>query len=147
MLALLPSVGRDRGQGRGGTGWRYAYPVPRGGPVKRSRTVSTRVTPEEWARWDQRRERSGRRELGAWVRAVVNDAAGLTRNGRQPGDVPTVPEVNADAHRQLAGAAANVNQLARAANSGAQLDPETVARVLGELEAAARAVRGIGGAG
>jgi hypothetical protein len=101
--------------------------MTRGGPVRRTRTVSTRLTAAEWERWDARRAGSGRRELGAWVRAVVNDAEGFTPDGRQAGDVPVVPEVNADAHRQLVGAAANLNQLARAANVGAVIDGERLA--------------------
>jgi hypothetical protein len=41
----------------------------RGGPVKRTRDVRVRLTPAE-------RASTGRRELGAWVRAVVNELLG-----------------------------------------------------------------------
>lgn len=42
--------------------------------VKRTRTISVRVSDAEWEAWEARRERSGRAEMGAWVRAVVTDA-------------------------------------------------------------------------
>lgn len=49
--------------------------MARGTPgVKRTRTISVRVSEAEWAAWEARRERSGRAEMGAWVRAVVTDA-------------------------------------------------------------------------
>lgn len=49
--------------------------MARGTPgVKRTRTISVRVSQEEWQAWEARRERSGRAEMGAWVRAVVTDA-------------------------------------------------------------------------
>ena len=47
--------------------------MARGGPVKRTHTVSVRLTPDERAAWDELRTAAGRRELGAWVRDVVND--------------------------------------------------------------------------
>lgn len=49
--------------------------MARGTPgVKRTRTISVRVSQAEWEAWEARRARSGRVEMGAWVRAVVTDA-------------------------------------------------------------------------
>lgn len=118
----------------------------RGGPVKRSHTVSVRLTPDELAAWRSRQGASGRRELGAWVRAVVNDAAGVATpgaggRGRRAGDVPVVPEVNRDAYRQLAAAASNLNQLARVANAtGRPAQAGELGGVVEELRQAAGAV-------
>lgn len=115
----------------------------RGGPVKRSHTVSVRLTPDELAAWRERQGASGRRELGAWVRAVVNDAAGVKApgGGRRAGDVAVVPEVNRDAYRQLAAAASNLNQLARVANAtGRPAQAGELGGVVEELRQAAGAV-------
>ena len=119
---------------------------PRGGPVKRTRTVSVRLTPAEWEAWEERRARSGQREMGAWVRVVVTDAADVRlAGGRAPGEPRVVPEVNQDAYRQLVGAAANLNQIARRLNASGELERAglpSVAVVLDELRSAARAVQG-----
>ena len=50
-----------------------AAAVTRGGPVKRTKDVRVRLTPDEHALWEAARERSGRKELGAWVRATITD--------------------------------------------------------------------------
>ena len=121
--------------------------MPRGSSVKRSRTISVRTTPAEWDAWDARREKSGRREMGAWVRAVVMDAEGVRLpTGKSPGDIPVVPEVNNDAYRQLVGAGNNINQIARRLNTGQGLGVEGqkgLDRALDELCLAAKAVRGL----
>ena len=105
--------------------------MSRGGPVKRTRTISVRVTPEEWAEWDARREDSGRKEMGAWVRAVVTQAHGrpLLPEDFAPSSV-TVPDVNWDAYRVLGlmndnlyRMGHNLNQIARKLNMGKQ-DPD-----------------------
>ncbi len=114
--------------------------MPRGGPGKSSHTVSVRLTPAELEAWRERQQRSGRRELGAWARAVINDAQGLT-DGRQAGDVPQIPEANHAAYRQLAGAAQNLNQVARALNAGHPAGAE-VAQAAAAVRDAARAVTG-----
>jgi hypothetical protein len=116
--------------------------MARGGPVKRGHCVSVRVTPEELAAWRARQEGSGRRELGAWVRAVVNETAGLARpDGRQVGDVPVVPEVNHDAYRVLVGAANNLNQLTRRFHAEGAA-PAGLAAAVAAVREAARAVLG-----
>jgi hypothetical protein len=117
----------------------------RGGPVKRTRTISARVTPSEWEAWDRCRHGSGRKEMGAFVRAVVNAAVGYTdttageyRYARRP---PDVPAVNRDAYRQLVGAANNLNQLTRAVHASAPLRHQ-LRRTLEAVEHAAMAVVG-----
>ena len=146
---------------------RFAYPplgplcslprMARGGPVKRTHTVSVRLTPDERAAWDRVRAAAGRRELGAWVRDVVDEAiadhgpagAGAgeastsSTSGRVPGGPRALPAADRDARRQLAGVANNLNQIARQLNAvgaGAVLLDE-VAAALVEVAAAARAVR------
>jgi len=114
----------------------------RGGSVKRSHCVSVRVTPEELAVWRARQVASGRRELGAWVRAVVNETAGLAGpGGRQVGDVPVVPEVNHAAYRALVGAANNLNQLTRRFHAEGAAPAGLTSAVVAVREAA-RAVLG-----
>lgn len=116
--------------------------MSRGGAVRRTRTVSTRLTPAEWDQWERRRKASGRKEMGAWVRAVVAQAEGLpVPPDHRMGPVVMVPEVNKDVHRQLAGAAANLNQIAIKLNLGEKAAP-TLAAVIAELRAAAMAVQG-----
>jgi len=141
--------------------------MARGGPVKRTHTVSVRLTPEERAAWDELRAAAGRRELGAWVRDVVNDvvaghgAAGAAgqATGREgvsrgtppmsparavPGGPRVVPEVNHDAYRQLVGVAGNLNQVARRLNAGGQLADGELSAVLVAVRAEARGVQGRG---
>ena len=116
----------------------------RGGPLKRTRTVSTRLTAAEWEAWDRCRHGSGRREMGAFVRAVVNEAVGYTsgpgeyRQARRP---PDVPPVNRDAYRQLVGAANNLNQLTRAVHASTPLRHQ-LRCTLAAVEAAAMAMVG-----
>jgi hypothetical protein len=107
---------------------------------KRSHCVSVRLTEEELERWHRARERTGRRELGAWVRAVVEQRLG--RRGI-PGDVPTVPLVNAAAYGQLVQAANNLNQLTRYAHQAGHL-PAAIEEAVAEIGRAALAVRGLG---
>jgi len=137
--------------------------MARGGPVKRTHTVSVRLTPEERVAWDELRAAAGRRELGAWVRDVVNDvvaghgapgaldAAGQAGRGTSlvtppvravPGGPRVVPEVNRDAYRQLVGVAGNLNQVARRLNAGGQLADGELSAVLVAVRAAARGVQG-----
>ncbi len=116
--------------------------MARGGPVKRTHCVSVRVTPEELAAWRARQEGSGRKELGAWVRAVVNETAGVVgRDGLQVGDVPVVPEVNHEAYRALVGAANNLNQLTRRFHAEGAA-PLGLAAAVEAVTEAARAVLG-----
>ena len=120
--------------------------LTRGGSVKRTRDVRVRLTPEEHALWDAARAQSGRKELGAWVRAAVNEMLTGNREPRRPGDLARtiVPPVNVDAWRQLVGIATNVNQLAHWCNSEQRAgDAATLRRLAAEVEAAAWAVRGV----
>jgi len=104
-----------------------------GGLVRRAHTVSVRVSEQE---------------LGAWVRAVVNEVAGLSGpDGRQLGDappVPAVPAVNVATHRVLVGAAANLNQLTRLAHARGVPAPAGVTEAVAVLTAAGRALLGRG---
>jgi hypothetical protein len=112
---------------------------------KRTRTVAVRLTPAEYAVWDAARVASGRREMGAWVRAVVGEVVTRRRAGRRPGDLArtVVPEVNADAVRQLTGVATNLNQLAHWANTERRaVQDAELHRLLVALEQALYAVRG-----
>lgn len=116
----------------------------RGGPVKRTRMVCARLTPAKWEAWDRCRHGSGRKEMGAFVRAVVNDAVGFRespgeyRYARRP---PDVPVINRDAYRLLVGAANNLNQLTRAIHGSAPIRQQ-LRRTLGAVEDAAMAVLG-----
>jgi hypothetical protein len=109
--------------------------------------VRVRLTDAEYARWDAARAESGRREMGAWVRAVVEELLTGRRARRRPGDLPRriVPAVNIDAYRQLVGVASNVNQLAHWCNSEERApEAEQLRRLASQLEALAWAVRGSG---
>ncbi|NED04820.1 hypothetical protein G3I55_24510 [Streptomyces sp. SID6648] len=113
----------------------------RGTPGKKRRhCVSVRLTEEELERWHQAREKTGRKELGAWVRAVVEQRLG--RKGI-PGDVPTVPLVNAAAYGQLVQAANNLNQLTRYSHERRELHA-AIQAAIEEVGRAALAVRGLG---
>lgn len=130
--------------------------MARGGPVKRTHTVSVRLTPDERLVWDQARERTGRKELGAWVRDVVTETLDVSDRGagqkggpertktptRVPGGARVVPEVNQDAYRQLVGVAGNLNQIARKLNAGGGLSLTELSQALEEVQLAARAVQG-----
>jgi len=111
---------------------------------KRTHTISVRVDPDALAAWDAAREASGRKEMGAWVRAVVEDAIGTYAPGQRPGDVPRVPEVNAEAYAHLTAAANNLNQLTRYSHQDEALHPEVVAAIR-LVVAAAWEVRGLVG--
>ncbi|MFD3940221.1 hypothetical protein ACFWSP_35350 [Streptomyces sp. NPDC058618] len=108
---------------------------------RRTHCVSVRVTSEELERWRGAQAATGRRELGAWVRAVVTER--LTGRRGVPGDVPVVPEVNAAAFEQLAAASNNLNQLTRYSHEQRELHAAIQAAVE-EVGRAALAVRGLG---
>ncbi|MEU7007172.1 hypothetical protein [Streptomyces sp. NPDC046332] len=108
---------------------------------RRSHCVSVRVTPEELERWHAARAETGRKELGAWVRAVVTEA--LTGRTGVPGDVPVVPLINEAAYGQLVQAANNLNQLTRYSHQERAL-PASIQAAVEEIGRAALAVRGLG---
>ena len=112
---------------------------------KRVRDVRVRLTEAEYAAWTAAREQSGRKELGAWVRAVVSEVLTGARSPRRPGDLPfrRVPEVNIDVYRQLVAVASNVNQLARWCNTEQRAaDARELHRLADELETLGWQVRG-----
>ncbi|MEW9267825.1 hypothetical protein AB1207_24055 [Kineococcus endophyticus] len=100
------------------------------------------MDPDALAAWDAARTASGRKEMGAWVRAVVEDVLGTYPPGQRPGDVPRVPEVNAEAYAHLTAAANNLNQLTRYSHQDETLHPEVLAAVRAVV-AAAMEVRGV----
>ncbi|MFJ3638037.1 plasmid mobilization protein [Streptomyces sp. NPDC090112] len=108
---------------------------------RRTHCVSVRLTPEELENWRAGQAATGRKELGAWVRAVVTEA--LTGRQGVPGDVPVVPLVNEAAYGQLVAAANNLNQLTRYAHQEREL-PAAIAAAVEEVGRAALAVRGLG---
>jgi len=115
--------------------------VARGTPgLIRTHCVSVRLTDEEFERWKAARDSTERKELGAWVRAVVEEA--LQGHPGVPGDVPKVPEVNEAAFEQLAQAAADLRNVARALLQAGR-DEAAVERVLTQVGEAAMAVRGL----
>ncbi|WP_411107775.1 plasmid mobilization protein [Streptomyces sp. cmx-4-9] len=108
---------------------------------KRTHCVSVRLTPQELERWRKAQAATGRRELGAWVRAVVTER--LTGRRGVPGDIPVVPEVNRQAFDQLAAAANNLNQLTRYSHEQRELHA-AIQAAAEEVGRAALAVRGLG---
>lgn len=98
----------------------------RGGPVRRTRDVRVRLTPAEHATWSAARERSGRRELGAWVRAVVNEL--VDQADDEPAPAGRARQLlDAAAYAALVRTASNVNQLARWANTAGRYPAEAQA--------------------
>lgn len=107
---------------------------------KRDKTVTLRLTEAELARWTEARERTPRKEMGAWVRSVVEEV--LTGDPAIPGDVARVPAINEQAYRELAAVGNNLNQLVRWSHMNDRLHPA----LLTAIEAvgnAALVVRGL----
>lgn len=112
---------------------------------KRTRDVRVRLSDDEWAVWNAAREASGRKEMGAWLRAFVTHILTGTNPDRRPGDLPRVmvPPVNRDAVQQLLRVGNNLNQLAHAANAEGRItDLGELRRVLVQVEDTLRQVRG-----
>jgi len=107
---------------------------------KRTHCVSVRLNAEELARWQQARQKTERKELGAWVRAVVEESL----NGRPgvPGDVPRVPAINETAYAQLVQAAEDLRNLLHLAREQGDL-PADADATLARLGNAALEVRGL----
>lgn len=120
--------------------------MARGTPgSKRTHTVSVRLSDAERIRWDAARQESGRRELGAWVRAVVEDVLDGQGDGTAPGaergPAPLDPVTQAT-YDELCRIGANINQLVRYTHQDAALHP-AVEAALFEVGNAALALRGI----
>lgn len=112
---------------------------------KREHTVSVRLNDAEKQRWDDARAESGRRELGAWVRVVVEDvladADGQAVPGAERGPAPLDPITQA-AYDELCRIGANLNQLVRYSHQDGALHP-AIEAALFEVGNAALAIRGI----
>lgn len=120
--------------------------MARGTPgSKRGHTVSVRLNDAERKRWDEARVGSGRRELGAWVRAVVEDRLADVGDGQAPGaerrPAPLDPVTQA-AYDELCRIGANLNQLVRYSHQDGALHP-AIEGALFEVGNAALALRGI----
>ncbi|SBT69313.1 mobilisation protein (MobC) [Micromonospora sediminicola] len=112
----------------------------RGGPVRRTRDVRVRLSPGEHATWTAAREATGRRELGAWVRAVVNEL--LARTPGASTAAGPQRQVDVDAYAALVRAGNNLNQLARWANTQRRYPAEReAAAVYAEVRAAVAEIR------
>ncbi|MEU5138087.1 hypothetical protein [Streptomyces californicus] len=107
--------------------------------------MSVRVSDVERERWEAARAESGRKEMGAWVRAVVEDVLA----DRAEGDVPgaekgpaPLPPITQAAYDELCRIGANLNQLVRYTHMDGRLHP-AIEAALFEVGNAALAVRGI----
>ena len=102
---------------------------------RRGRTIGVRVTPAEL---EQLRGRAA--DMGMTPAALLREAA-LSR--RMPS--PPVPAINRDEYASLARLAANLNQLAHAANSGqaVAVDAELLRNLTGEVARLRLALLGV----
>jgi hypothetical protein len=91
--------------------------VVRGGPVRRTRDVRVRLTPDEHAAWSATRAVTGRRGLGAWVRVTVNELLGLPSGARLDRPDPVSPVVDAEAYLMLVTVANALGELVARANA------------------------------
>ncbi|MDF4254567.1 hypothetical protein [Streptomyces sp. WMMB303] len=107
---------------------------------KRTHCVSVRLNAEELARWQKARQQTERKELGAWVRAVVEES--LNGHPGVPGDIPRVPEINETAYAQLVNAAEELRGLIHLAREEGTL-PAAADATLTRLGNAALHVRGL----
>jgi hypothetical protein len=111
---------------------------------KREYTVSVRLSDGEREQWEAARDATGRKETGAWVRAVVTEA--LTGHPGLPGEPPRVPEVNHGVFLALAAIGNNLNQIAYLSNVSGSVPPDLHSRLVAAIEAvgdAALVVRGL----
>lgn len=120
--------------------------MARGTPgSKRQHTVSVRLNDAERQRWDEARVESGRKELGAWVRAVVEDRLADVGNGQPPGAERRSAElapVSQAAYEELCRIGQNVNQLTRYSHQDGRLHP-AVEAALFEIGNVCLVLRGI----
>ncbi|MGK4586018.1 plasmid mobilization relaxosome protein MobC [Kitasatospora sp. HPMI-4] len=106
----------------------------------RTNTISVRISDAELERWEAARAQTARKEKGAWIRAVVEEA--LNGHPGVPGDVPRVPEINRRAYEELAAIGNNLNQLVRYTHQESQLHHDLL-NLLERIGDAALAVRGM----
>lgn len=97
-------------------------PAPLPADVRREHCVSVRLNAAELATLDARR---GAYQRGEWLRMAALD--------KLP---PTVPAINAQAWAELARAAANLNQIARALNAGEKVERGGIRDQLNQFRAA-----------
>ncbi|WP_331718168.1 hypothetical protein OHU23_41310 (plasmid) [Streptomyces virginiae] len=120
--------------------------MARGTPgEKRGHTVSVRLNDAERARWEEARAESGRRELGAWVRAVVEERLAEVGDGQAPAAVRQpvqLDPVSEATYEELCRIGQNINQLTRYTHQDGRLHP-AVEAALFEVGNAALALRGI----
>ncbi|MCZ7458244.1 hypothetical protein [Streptomyces sp. WMMC940] len=102
--------------------------------------MSVRLNEEELERWQKARGGTERKELGAWVRAVVEEA--LQGHPGVPGDVPKMPEVNEAAYLQLVQATSDLRELVTALRERGELPPH-IDEVISRLGEAALSTRGL----
>ncbi|WUW59383.1 MobC family plasmid mobilization relaxosome protein (plasmid) [Streptomyces sp. NBC_01456] len=107
--------------------------------------MSVRVNDEEQARWKSALAESGRREMGAWVRQVVEDVLDERGDGPPPGAErrpAMLDPVSQAAYDELVRIGNNLNQLVRYTHQDGALH-QGLAEVLFEVGNAALALRGI----
>lgn len=97
-------------------------PTPLSADQRREHCVSVRLNAGELAALDARR---GSFQRGEWLRMAALD--------KLP---PTVPALNAQAWTELARAAANLNQIARALNAGEKVERGGIRDQLNQFRAA-----------
>ncbi|MFJ4674236.1 plasmid mobilization relaxosome protein MobC [Kitasatospora purpeofusca] len=107
---------------------------------KRDHTISVRVSDSELERWEAARAQTDRKEKGAWIRAVVEEA--LNGHPGVPGDVPRVPAVNRELYEELAAIGNNLNQLVRYTHQDSELHQD-LQRAIRQVGDAALAIRGM----
>lgn len=96
--------------------------------AKRTHCVSVRMNAAELAALDSRR---GQYARGEYMRLAFFDAL-----------PPVIPELNREAWSELSRAASNLNQLAKHANEGGELDPDNLRAMLADFR---NALIGAGG--
>lgn len=97
-------------------------PAPLPSDQRREHCISVRVNAAELAQLDERR---GPYQRGEWLRIAALD--------KLP---PTIPAINSQAWAELARAAANLNQLAKAMNAGDKIEKGGLRDTLGKFRAA-----------
>lgn len=95
-------------------------PAPRPPEEVRTKRISIRLTPDEYAKVQERAGRDDSRHVADFVRRL---ALGKPLK-------PSIPEVNREAWEVLARSSANLNQVARHLNSGEAMQAELIRKQL-----------------